>query len=80
MRLHPEEGSIDGDEADDVQHPSWVEMLQLQAPLIEETAQKLMRGVPEPALVECEEEDDLIGPGSWNNLPWHGIPLVHHLL
>ena len=68
MRLHPKEGLIDGDKVGDVQHPSWVEMLQLQAPLVEETAQKLMCGVPKPALMECEEGDDLIGPRSRNNL------------
>ena len=36
--LHPEEGLIDGDEASDVQHPSRVEVLQLQAPLVKEPA------------------------------------------
>jgi len=55
MRLHPEEGLVDSDETGDVKHPYWVEMLQLQAPLIEETAQKPMHGV-----VECEEGDDLV--------------------
>ena len=29
VRLHPEEGLVDGDEAGDVQHPSRVEVLQL---------------------------------------------------
>ena len=29
MRLHPEEGLTDGDEASDVQHPIGVEVLQL---------------------------------------------------
>jgi len=68
MWLHLEEGLANGDEVSDVQHPSWVEMLQLQAPLVEETAKKPMRGVPEPVFVECVEGDDLIGPGSWSNL------------
>ena len=45
MWLHPEEGLADGDEAGDVQHPSRIEVLQLQALLIEEPAQEPMRGV-----------------------------------
>ena len=64
MRLHPEEGLANGDEASDVQHPSWVEMLQLQAPLVEETMQKPILGVPKPALMECEDGDDLVRLGS----------------
>ena len=80
MWLHHEEGLTDGVEAGDVHHPGWVEMLQLQAPLVEETGQKPMRGVPEPALMECMEGDDLVGIGSWNNLPRRGSPPVRHLL
>ena len=38
VRLHPEEGLADSDEAGDVQHPSRIKVLQLQAPLIEELA------------------------------------------
>ena len=45
VRLHPEEGLIDGDEAGNVQHPSQIEVLQLQAPIIEEPAQELVCGV-----------------------------------
>jgi len=40
MRLHLEEGLVDGDETGNVQHPSRIEVLQLQAPLIEEPMQK----------------------------------------
>ena len=46
MRLHPEEGLADGDETSDVQHPRRVEVLQLQAPLVEEPAQEPVRGIP----------------------------------
>ena len=80
MQLHPEEGLTDGVEAGDVHHPGWVEMLQLQAPLVEETGQKPMRGVPEPTLMECKQGDDLVGPGSRNNLSQRGSPPVLHLL
>ena len=45
MRLYPEEGLIDSDEASDVQHPRRIEVLQLQAPLIEEPAQEPVRGI-----------------------------------
>ena len=45
MRLHPEEGLVDGDETSDMQHPRWIEVLQLQIPLIKEPAQELVRGV-----------------------------------
>ena len=45
VRPHPEDGLIDGDEAGNVQHPSRIEVLQLQAPLIEELMQELVRGV-----------------------------------
>ena len=45
VRLHPEEGLVDGHEVGDVQHPSQIEVQQLQAPLIEELAQELMRGI-----------------------------------
>jgi len=38
LRLHPKEGLTDGGETSDVQHPSRIEVLQLQAPLIEEPA------------------------------------------
>ena len=80
MRLHPEEGLIDSDEASNVQHPSRVEVLQLQAPLVEEPMQKPVRGVLEPTLMEGKEGDDIIVLGLQNNLPQHGIPPVHHLL
>ena len=45
MRLHPEEGLTDGDEAGNVQHPSWIEVRQLQAPLVEDPTQEPMRGM-----------------------------------
>ena len=45
MRLHPEESLADGDKTSDVQHRRWIEMLQLQTPLIEEPMQELVRGV-----------------------------------
>ena len=45
VRLHPVEGLVDGDEAGNVQHPSRIEVLQLQAPLIEEPAQEPVRGI-----------------------------------
>ena len=38
VRLHPKEGLADGDEAGNVQHPNWIEVLLLLAPLIEEPA------------------------------------------
>ena len=80
MRLHPEEGPADGDKAGDVQHPNRVEVLQLQAPLIEEPTQEPMRGIPEPVLVEGKEGDDLIELGLRNNFPQHRSPPMHHLL
>ena len=79
MRLHPEEGLVDGEKTGDVQHPSRIEVLQLQAPLIEEPAQEPMRGVSKPALVEGEEGDDLAGPRTQKILPRRS-PLVRHLL
>ena len=69
MRLHLEEGHTDGDEAGDVQHPSRVEVLQVQTPIVEETTQKPVRGIPEPMLVEGKEGDNLIGLGLRNNFP-----------
>ena len=45
MRLHPKEGLAHGDEAGDMQHPSRIEVLQLQAPLIEEHMQEPMHRV-----------------------------------
>ena len=69
MWLHPEEGLADGDEVGNVQHPSRVEVLQLQAPLVEEPTQEPVRGIPKPALMEGEEGYDLIGMGVQNNLP-----------
>ena len=80
MWLHPKEGLIDGDEASDVQYPSRVEVLQLQAPLIEEPGQEPVRGISEPALMEGKEEDDLIGLGLRNNFPWCRSPPMCHLL
>ena len=44
--LHPEESLTDGDETSNVQHPRWIEMLQLQTPLIEEPTQELVHRVP----------------------------------
>ena len=63
VQLHPEEGLIDSDEPGDVQYPSRVEVLQLQAPLIEEAAQGPVHGIPEPMLMEGKEGDDLVGLG-----------------
>ena len=79
MWLHPEDGLADSDEAGDVQHPNRVEVLQLQAPLIEEPGQEPVRGISEPALMEGKEEDDLIGLGLRNNLPHHRSPPMRHL-
>jgi len=79
MRLHLEEGLADSDEAGDVQHPSWVEVLQLQAPLIEESAQKPVHGISKPMLMEGEEGDNLAGPRMQKILP-RGSPPVRHLL
>ena len=45
MRLYPEEGLIDSDEIDDVQHPNRIEVLQLQAPLVEKPVQEPVRGI-----------------------------------
>ena len=45
VRLHPEEGLAHGDESKNVQHPSRIEVLQLQATLIKEPAQELVRRV-----------------------------------
>ena len=56
MRLHLEECLVDGDEAGDVQHPSWVEVLQLQTPLVEEPTQKPVHG-----------ETTLLGRGCGNS-------------
>ena len=69
MPLHPEESLVDGDETNDVQHPRRIEVLQLQSPLIEEPTQEPVHEIPEPALVEGKEGDDLIGLGLWNNFP-----------
>ena len=69
MWLHPEDGLADSDEAKDVQYPSRVEVLQLQAPLIEEPAQEPVHGIPEPVLVEGEEGDDLNSLRLRNNFP-----------
>ena len=69
MRLHPKEGLADGDKANDVQHPSRIEVLQLQAPLVEKPTQELVREISKPALVEGEEGDNLIGPRLWNGFP-----------
>ena len=80
MRLHLEEGLADDDEAGNVQHPSRVELLQLQAPLVEEPAQEPVRGVPEPTLVEGKEGDGLVGLGLRNNLPRCGSPPICHFL
>ena len=63
MWLHPKEGLADYDEAGDVQYPSQVEVLQLEATLVKEPAQEPVRGIPEPVLMEGEEGDDLIDPG-----------------
>jgi len=38
VRLYPKEGLTHGNKAGDMQHPSRIEVLQLQAPLIEELA------------------------------------------
>ena len=80
MWLHLEEGLIDSDEASDVQYPSWVEVLQLQAPLIEEPTQEPVCGIPEPALMEGKEGDGLISLGLQNNLSWCRSPPMRHLL
>ena len=72
MRLHPEEGLVDGYKTSNVQHPSRIEVLQLQAPLVEEPAQELMRGISQPTLVEGKEGDNLAGPKSQNGLPGVG--------
>ena len=64
MRLHLEEGLVDGDKAGDMQHPSRVEVLQLQTPLVEEPMQKPLCGIPKSALMEGEEGDNLTGPRS----------------
>ena len=69
MRLHPEEGLADGDETSGMQHPSQIEVLQLQTPLIEEPAQEPVRGISKPTLMEGEEGDNLISPRSWNGFP-----------
>ena len=80
MRLHPKESLADGDEASDVQYPSQIKVLQLQAPLIKEPTQEPVREIPKPTLVEGEEGDDLIGLGLRNNFPWHRSPPMRHLL
>ena len=45
MWLHLEEDLANGDEAGNMQHPSRIEVLQLQAPLIEEPMQELVRKI-----------------------------------
>ena len=80
VRLHPKEGLTDSDEASDVQHPNRIEVLQLQAPLVEKPTQELVREISKPALVEGEEGDNLIGPRSRNSLPRRRSPPVRHLL
>ena len=69
MRLHPKEGLTDGDEAGDMQHPSQIEVLQLQAPLIKEPTQEPVREIPKLAPMEGEEGDNIVGLGLWNNFP-----------
>ena len=80
VRLHLEEGLINGDKASEVQYSSWVEVLQLQAPLIEEPTQEPVHGIPEPALKEGKEGDDLIGLGLWNDHPRRKSPPMRDLL
>ena len=45
VRLHPKEGLANDYETGNVQHPSRIEVLQLQAPLIEEPVQEPMHGI-----------------------------------
>ena len=78
--LHPKEGLADGAKAGDVQYPSRVEVLQLQAPLVEGPAQEPVRGIPESAFVEDEEGDNLISLGLQNNFPQRRSPPMRHLL
>ena len=80
VRPHLEKGLVDSDKASNMQYLCWVEVLQLQAPLVEEPVQEPVRGIPEPALVEGEEAYDLIGPRVRNNLPWRRSPPMHHFL
>ena len=80
MRLHPEEGFAHSDKANDMQHPSQIEVLQLQTPLVEEPTQEPVHGIPGPTLVEGEEGDDLVGLGLQNNFPQLRSPPIHHLL
>ena len=69
MRLHPEEGLTDGDEAGDMQHPSRVE-----------PTQELVSGVPKPALMEGDEGYNLVGPGVRNYLARCRSSPMRHLL
>ena len=79
MWLHPEESLADGDEAGDVRHPRRIEVLQLQTPLIEESAQEPVRGVSQPALMEGEKGNHLVGT-RLRELLLPGDPPVCHLL
>ena len=69
VQLHPEEGLANGKEIGNMQHPSRIEVLQLQAQLIEEPAQEPVRGISKPTLMEGEEGDNLVGPWSRNSFP-----------
>ena len=80
MRLHPEEGLADGDETGNVQHPSQIEVLQLQAQFIEEPTQEPVCGISKPTLMEGEEGDNLIGPWSLKSFPRRRSPPMRHLL
>jgi len=52
VRLHPKKSLADSDVTDEVQHPHRIEMLQLQAPVVEKPAQEPVRGVSQTALME----------------------------
>ena len=77
--LHLEEGLTDGDKAGDVQHPRWIEVLQLQTLLIKESTQEPVHGVSLPAVTEGEKGNHLTRPRLQKFLP-PGSPLVRHLL
>jgi hypothetical protein len=78
--IYPEEALTQSDEARDMQHPVWIEMLQLQPLLVQQPEQEWVRGIPEPTFLEREEAHNLIVFLSGLFMPCPGRPPVGHLL
>jgi hypothetical protein len=56
----PQESLAQHDEGHDLLDPIWVEVLQLDLVVMEETLEEGMRGHPKTALMEVREGDDVI--------------------